>query len=262
MKMLNTTKPLHSMSYESACVLPLALSTAACGLFEKDQLALAYPSASAKSTSSHKATPTSTILIWSGASSVGSCAIQLAIASGYRVITTCSPSNNAHVTRLGAAQAFDYNSPTVVTDIIAALKDRELVGAMSIGHGAAELCVGILRHCRGNRFLSMASYPTPPVPFTWLVIPRTIMYMGPRLVSLWVKAWARGIKTKFIFGESLIDNEVGKLIYEEFLPAALEDGRFVGAPEPMVVGEGLKSLQGALDVQRKGVRARKVVVTI
>jgi NADPH:quinone reductase-like Zn-dependent oxidoreductase len=34
----------NTMSYESAAVLPLGLSTAACGLFQKDQLTLQYPS--------------------------------------------------------------------------------------------------------------------------------------------------------------------------------------------------------------------------
>jgi len=35
-----------TLSYESAAVLPLGASTAACGLFQKDQLALQYPSVS------------------------------------------------------------------------------------------------------------------------------------------------------------------------------------------------------------------------
>lgn len=247
----------YSMSYESASVLPLGLSTAACGLFEKDQLALVHPPASGKITPSGE-----TLLIWGGASSVGSNAIQLAIASGYQVISTASPKNFANVKHLGARQVFDYNSPTVVSDIVAALKGSKVAGAMSIGHGSAELCLDILRHCHGNKFLSMASYPTPPQPFTSLVIPCTIFYMVPRLLSIWYTAWSRGIRTKFIFGESLIDNEVGKLIYGDFLPAALRDGRFVAAPEPLVVGRGLESVQMAFEVQRKGVSAKKVVVAL
>ncbi len=39
-----------AMAYESAAVLPLGLSTAACGLFQKDFLALQYPSANVKPT--------------------------------------------------------------------------------------------------------------------------------------------------------------------------------------------------------------------
>lgn len=245
------------MSYDSASVLPLGLSTAACGLFEKNQLALAHPPASGKVTSAGK-----TLLVWGGASSVGSNAIQLAIAAGYQVVSTASPRNFDYVKRLGASQAFDYNSPTVVPEIIAALKDTEIAGAMSIGHGAAELCLDILHHCHGNKFLSMASYPTPPNPFTWLVLPRTILYMGPRLLKIWYTSWSRGIGTKFIVGDSLIDNEVGKLIYEDFLPTALEEGRYIAAPEPLLVGHGLESVQMAFDMQKKGVSAKKVVVTL
>jgi NADPH:quinone reductase-like Zn-dependent oxidoreductase len=48
-----------AMTYESAAVLPLCLSTAACGLFQKDHLALQYPSLSPKPTGK-------TLLIWGG----------------------------------------------------------------------------------------------------------------------------------------------------------------------------------------------------
>jgi NADPH:quinone reductase-like Zn-dependent oxidoreductase len=42
----NMASPIPStLSYESAYVLPLGMSTAACGLFQEDQLALQYPSA-------------------------------------------------------------------------------------------------------------------------------------------------------------------------------------------------------------------------
>ena len=45
------TSPIPStLPYESAAVVPLGLSTAACSLFQEDQLALQYPSLSPKST--------------------------------------------------------------------------------------------------------------------------------------------------------------------------------------------------------------------
>jgi len=53
-----------SLSYEQAAVIPLGVSTAASALFQKDYLALEYPSLSP--------TPTGkTLLVWSGSSSVG-----------------------------------------------------------------------------------------------------------------------------------------------------------------------------------------------
>jgi hypothetical protein len=70
------------------------------------------------------------------------------------------------------------------------------------------------------------------------------------------------VKTRFIQGASLARDEVGPALWEEYLPAALADGRFVPAPEPRVVGHGLESLQAALEAQRAGVSAQKLVVTL
>jgi len=57
-------------------------------------------------------------------------------------------------------------------------------------------------------------------------------------------------------------NEVSKVIYEDFLPQALADGRYVAAPDPYVVGTGLECVQTGFDAQRKGVSAKKVVVSL
>ena len=102
-----------------------------------------------------------TLLVWGGSTSVGSNTIQLAVAAGYEVITTASPKNFDYVKKLGASQAFDYRSKTVVGDLIHAFKDKTIAGALSIGHGAAEACMDVLGQCKGDRFISMASYPIP-----------------------------------------------------------------------------------------------------
>ena len=79
-----------AMPFEDAAVLPLGLSTAACGLFQKDFLALNAPSAAPAPTGK-------TLLVWGGSTSVGSNAIQLAVAAGYDVVTTASPRNFDYV---------------------------------------------------------------------------------------------------------------------------------------------------------------------
>ena len=112
-----------SMSFEEASVLPLGLTTAARGMFQKDYLALPYPSVDPKPLGK-------TLLVWSGASSVGCNVIQLGVAAGCEVITTCSPKNYGLVRKLGASQAFDYNSDTVVGDIVAYLEDKTIAGAI------------------------------------------------------------------------------------------------------------------------------------
>ena len=112
-----------SISFAQGSVLPLAVSTAAAGLYQPRFLELPLPSATLAS-----ATKDKTLLVWGGSSSVGSATIQLASASGLTVFTTASPSNFEFVKSLGAAQAFDHSKPDVVQQIVDALKGTTLVG--------------------------------------------------------------------------------------------------------------------------------------
>lgn len=58
------------------------------------------------------------ILIWGGASAVGSAAIQIAKFAGFAPIyTTASPENHESILEIGASFVFDYKSPSVVEDI-------------------------------------------------------------------------------------------------------------------------------------------------
>ena len=71
------------------------------------------------------------------------------------------------------------------------------------------------------------------------------------------------MKTTFIFGSSLVENEVGPMIYEEFFPRALAAGEYVAAPDPIVVvGKGLEFIQPAFEIQKKGMSVKKVVVSL
>ena len=254
--LVNGASPIPpTLSYESAAVIPLGLSTAASGLFQKDQLALQHPSPTA--------TPTGkTVLIWGGSTSVGCNAIQLAVAAGYEVITTCSPKNFSLVQQLGASRAFDYNSKTVVADMIRALAGKTTAGALSIGHRSADRCLDVLDKCKGDKVLSMASYPNPePLPKNCVLLTIAASYISG-VASIWVKSKMRGIRTAFIYGASLLYNEVGTAVYVDYLPKALADGTFVPAPEPHVVGKGLECIQGGYELQKKGVSAKKIVVSL
>jgi len=250
-----TTHIPSTMSYESASVIPLALTTAAAGLFEKDQLALQLPSLPPK--------PTGTILIvWGGSTSVGCNAIQLGVAAGYEIFTTCSPRNFELCKKLGASQAFDYNSNTVVPDIIAALNGKKVAGALSIGSGGAEACMAILDKVQGNKFVSMASFPVlkeEPKNFALL---RTVTYFVSWMATYKAKGLLKGIKSNFITGTSISYNDIGPAIWVDYLPKALEQGSLVASPEPYVFGKGLESIAGARDYQSKGVSGKKVVVTM
>lgn len=244
-----------SISYETACVLPLGLSTAACALFQTDYLALPLPTTSP--------TPTGkTLLVWGGATSVGCNAIQLARAAGCEVITTASPKNNAYLKHLGAAAVFDYHSPTAIRDIIAAFKNREAAGAISIGAGSMKACIEILSACQGTKFVAQCTLDFPAFPKSVLGFPPFLFGVASEVISGIVKSRIKGVGTKFVNGGDLVGKEVGKAIYEDFLPKALEAGTFVPAPDPLVVGKGLERVQEAMDISKKGVSAKKVVVTL
>jgi len=243
------------MSYESACVLPLGIATAAAGLFQKDQLALQLPT--------FPPIPTrKTLIVWGGSTSVGSNAIQLGVAAGCEVFTTASPSNFEYAKKLGASQAFDYKSKTVVADIIAAMKGKTTAGALSCGPNGADACMAILDKCQGNKFISLAAYPAPEKEPESFVLPRTIFFFASWMISFKGKGLIKGIKSNFIFATSVAYNEVGRAVYVDFLPKALEAGSFVAAPEPHVFGKGVESIPGACEYQKKGVSAKKVVVTL
>ena len=246
-----------TLSYKSACVLPLGLSTAACGMFQKDQLALQLPSVAVPRNSTGK-----TLLVWGGSTSVGCNAIQLAVAAGYEVFTICSPKNFVLVKNLGASQAFDYNSKTVIQDLIRAFNGKTTAGALSMGPGSARACMDVLDKCKGNKFLSMASYPVPQPPPEQFTTIRIIYAFLSFSIWCWFASKARHIRTAYIFGDTLFGNEVSKAIYEDFLPAALENGSYIAAPDSHVVGKGLEHLQTALDLQENGVSAKKVVVSL
>jgi NADPH:quinone reductase-like Zn-dependent oxidoreductase len=113
-----------NVKYKDACVLPIGMSTACFGLFEKSALALPFPRAEAVSNAK-------VVLIWGGASSVGSCAIQAAKAAGCEVAATAGPNNLEYCKAIGADYVFDYKSETVVEDIVRALKGREFAGVFN-----------------------------------------------------------------------------------------------------------------------------------
>lgn len=224
------------MSFEEASVLPLCFSTAASGLFQKEYLALQLPSTPPKPTGQ-------SLLIWGGATSVGSNAVQLAVAAGYEVITTSSPKNFAFVTSIGASKVFDYASPTIFSELIHAFKGKKIAGAFNVtgisggaGGGAIKACCDVLLAVNGGGFVASAMRYEGPLP--------------------------EGIKNKMIFGSDIKKNEISEAVYGNFLEEALENGTFKAAPEALVVGKGLESVQEAFEVQKRGVSARKVVVSL
>jgi NADPH:quinone reductase-like Zn-dependent oxidoreductase len=109
------------IDYTHGGVLPLAISTAAAGLFQKQALGLPHPTKHPK--------PTGQVLVvWGGSSSCGSVAIQLAVAAGVEVAAIASSHNHDYLKKLGATFVFDYNDGEMVDRLVSVLSGRECAG--------------------------------------------------------------------------------------------------------------------------------------
>ncbi|PPF87248.1 Zn-dependent oxidoreductase [Pseudoclavibacter sp. RFBJ3] len=249
-----------TMAFEEAVVLPLALSTAAAGLFETAQLGLDYSGLGSPETRDE------VVVVWGGATAVGGNAIQLARAAGYRVVTTASARNHEQMKRLGAEAVFDYRDADVVDRIIEAVGGSVVAGVLAIAVGSAEPCLKIAR-ATGATKIAMAS---PPVSFyeqprrggLSLTRIRLLLRLGTRSALLQVRSRARNIRASFIWGSAISTSPVGAAIWGSYLPEALATGRHRAYPDAHVVGDGLSALQGAIDTLRGGVSAQKLVVTL
>jgi hypothetical protein len=55
---------------------------------------------------------------------------------------------------------------------------------------------------------------------------------------------------------------IGTAVWHDFMPKALETGKFQAKPDPHVVKGGLSKVQEGMNILRKGVSAKKVVIEI
>lgn len=221
-----------TLRFADATVLPLGYTTAAGALYEKGNLELDYPTAD-------PTTKGKTLLVWAGASSVGSNAIQLAVASGYEVVTTSSPKNFEYCKSLGASRVFDYHSPTIAQDLIAHFTGKTIAGGFAIFPGSEKIVFDVVANVKGDKVVVCA------MPLDANKIPRGID------------------RAKGIFAGTIKDNEVGGIVFNQFLPKALATGKFRCLPPAKVVGQGLESVQLAVDeLKSGGISAQKLVVTL
>ncbi|KAK9427805.1 GroES-like protein [Lipomyces doorenjongii] len=257
---------------EQAAVLGLGIGTAAYGLFHKAYLGLDMPQVPPPPNPQPGKKYPRAIIVTGGASSVGSCAVQLAASAGYEVLSTSSPKNFAYVKGLGASHVFDYKSKTLVADLVRALEGRELVGAYTVGANADQVCAAVMT----ERLSKMPKLPTRK--FIALAgsarrNPDSIKgFLGPyRMMSGMMTMMGKnavnkmltGVEVKFILIVGLVDPEsCVSHVYLDFLGPALAEKQFVPAPEPQVVGRGLDKINEALDLNQKGVSAKKIVVSL
>ena len=222
------------LSFEEGAVLPLASLTALSG----------WTTVGIPLDTRYAAQDKQAVLIWGGASSVGSVAVQSAKSMGFTVYTTASTNNHKYLTKLGADAVFDYKSDDVVSQII---KKAEVDGvALRTAHcvveGSLQPTLDVLKHTKGNGTARVAHAPLLP----------------PDAPTL------EDTEVKFTF-PPLDPAERNKHIYDCFhgwLETGLSSGTIVPSPRIEIVSGGLPGLNKALDVLKAGVSGTKIVVPI
>lgn len=239
-----TTAVPEGISWAQAATVPMGVSVSTKALFEDDLLGMRLPSLLGSGGSRPKEIKRGEmVLIWGGSTSVGSCAIQLAAAAGYEVVTTSSPHNFGYVQSLGARHCLDYSSPTIREDLLAIFRGNTVAGALANAgldresySSIVETCAEVVRSCPGKKVVAMTMAPS------W----------GPS---------HEGVQCRFV-GPLRGSEKLALSIFQEFLPGAFSTGAFKPAPEPHIVGHGLEAIQEAMEILRAGVSAKKVVVTM
>lgn len=219
-----------SLSFIDASVFPLCIATAAHGLYSKKYLNLPFPAV-------NNAENGKSVLVWGGASAVGCNAIQLCKHSGFEVIATCSARNFDLVKSLGATKVFDYTSPTAMDDVAAELDKGT--------------CAGILQ----------AAGPAKPAIDVSLKSKQRLFVATSNMVM--EGDCPEGVNAKMIFAEEggIIYYETNDATFAKFLPEALAKGVYKVAPSPEVIEtKGLEGIQEGIDLLRKGVSAKKIVI--
>ncbi|TGJ84333.1 hypothetical protein E0Z10_g4428 [Xylaria hypoxylon] len=227
-----------NLSYEDASTMPLGISTAAAGLFQKSSLGLEppvpYPPARDE-----------WVIIAGATGNVGSHGVRLASAAGYKVLGTGSTRAFDLARKLGADDMVDYNDKDLAGTLIQKLSGKTVAGAFNASDSAATIIAlaTALAKSQGGKVVSSVSdnFSSKDVP--------------------------KGVRVENILAVDIRENEVGKRIWEDFLPDALATGKyFIPYPEARVFGDGLGVIQAAMDNEddkaKKAPSGKKAVVTL
>ena len=230
-----------NMTFEQGSVFPMAMATAAIALF----VDLGIPQALAQGNAVQK--PSSALLVWGAASSVGASAVQLARSMGLTVFATASPQHHRWLKELGAAEVFDYHDSDVVAKLTEAAKAR----GTSIDLAFDPISEGA----------------------TFDQVPATVAAAGAKGKKgkvATVLYWPEGkekpedvqVELTVAMRHGTDQEELGRWFFNEWLEKAMKDGTVVPAPKIEIVDGGVEAAQEVFDMLKKGVSGRKLVVRV
>lgn len=235
----NVAKIPEGVGFAEAAVLPLAMSTAAVSLCQRTGLGLPLPQCPrARDTGK-------VLLVWGGASSVGTCGIQIAKAAGFAVVATASARNASYCKEVGADVVVEYAKESVVADVVAGLKEtgKEFAGAFDaiLAPDTMVKCSQVIKAIDGSRVLATVLPPEGmPVP----------------------EGLAEGVRISKTWGSTLPYEYINEVVFGGWVTAALASGELKCKPDPLIVGRGVEMIQEGCKRCKEGVSARKVVVEL
>ncbi|KAI1750223.1 GroES-like protein [Xylaria castorea] len=223
-----------ALSFEQGAVFPLAAMTAL----------TAWTTVGIPLSTKHTPQDKQAALIWGGASSVGTFAIQSARSLGFTVYATASPKHHAYLKQLGAHAVFDYRESDVVAQIIAAVKQDglRLHTAHCVVDGALQPVLDVLKETKGSEPAKVAHSPILPPDH-------------PTLDNT-------EIKFNFPSMDKAARDKHMHECFHGWLDGGLKSGSVVPSPSIQVEGGGLEGLNAALDKLKAGVSGVKIVVPI
>jgi NADPH:quinone reductase-like Zn-dependent oxidoreductase len=154
-----TARIPDDVEFTTVSALPLALSTAAGGLYERCYLGLTPPK---EARFRRKKSGEQVLLVWGGCSSITSCAIQLAVASGLKVLVTAPEKYHGCIRGLGADYVIDQSQKNAVQRLIEAATGKIIIGAFDVvsTKSSSMRCAEFLHHFGGG-----ICFATNPVDF-------------------------------------------------------------------------------------------------
>ena len=223
----------QAMSFNEASLLPMAVATTWAGWYS---IGIARDTA-------YTAADKKGMLVWGGASSIGSAAIQVARSMGFSVYATASEKHHEYLKSLGASKVFDYRSKDVVASLVKAAKEDGVTIQKGFdAAGQTESCTAILKELKGEGSAELASAKP--------------MAEGSPAVE--------GVEVKFVLapeGEEA-RTESFRYVFNVWLKEKLEKGEFVPSPKIQVVEGGLEAVNKGLDELKEGVSGTKLVLEV
>lgn len=223
-----------ALSFEEGAIFPLAVLTALSGWTTIGM------SLDTKYTPRDK----QAVLIWGGASSVGTFTIQSAKSMGFTIYTTASLKHHEYLKKLGANAVFDYKASDVVSQIIdTAKKDGvTLRTANCVVEGSLQPTLDVFKATKGDALAKIA-HTAPLLPG------------APTL---------EGVEVRFNLPpmDPVERNEHMYKCFHGWLQDGLKSGTVVPSPRIQVEAGGLEGLSKALDILKAGVSGTKIVVRV